>query len=181
MIPIETLWIGLALIFAIVGVVRGFLKELGVTLVLIVLLFGLRQLSDNLGGILGFAAATVKQDWISDLKNNAALWLIVYMAVFLVVVFIAYEGYVIKYPGEDPRGIQGRLLAMLVGLVNGYLVAGSLWFYVDLYKEPVQRLGLLRLPYTPVAERMLQVLPPAMLGPYLPFLIVFMIILLVIK
>jgi uncharacterized membrane protein required for colicin V production len=45
--PVETLWIVLVLIFAVVGVVRGFLKELGVTLVLIVTLFGLTQLSNN--------------------------------------------------------------------------------------------------------------------------------------
>jgi hypothetical protein len=35
--------------------------------------------------------------------------------------------------------------------------------------------------YTLTAHKMLQVLPPAMLGPYLPFLVVFMIILLVLK
>ena len=53
MTPVETLWITLVLIFAVVGVVRGFLKELGVTLVLIVTLFGLTRLSSNLAARFG--------------------------------------------------------------------------------------------------------------------------------
>ena len=48
MTPVETLWIGLVLFFAIAGIVRGFLKELGVTLVLVVALFGLTRLASNM-------------------------------------------------------------------------------------------------------------------------------------
>ena len=44
MTPVESLWIVLVVLFGIVGIVRGFLKELGITLVLIVLLFGLTRL-----------------------------------------------------------------------------------------------------------------------------------------
>lgn len=181
MTPVETFWIGFALIFATVGVVRGFLKELGVTLVLIVTLFGLTRIMSNQQTILDFVSVRLKLPVVSQWIDRPEVWLAFYSFTILGAVFIAYQGYVITYPGENPKGIQGTLLALLVGFINGYLVAGSLWFYVNLYKDPVEKLGLLRLPYTSVAERLIPVLPPDMLGRYLPFLVVFMIILLVIK
>jgi hypothetical protein len=179
--PFENLWIALAIIFGIVGVVRGFLKELGVTLVMVVTLFGLTRLADNMTRILDFIATTIKLSAVRDLASREPVWLAFYTLAVLGAVFIAYQGTVIKYPGEDPRGIQGQLLALMIGLINGYLVAGSLWFYMDKYKETVKALGFLQGEYTSVAQRMLPVLPPDILSRYLPFLVVFMIILLVIK
>ena len=104
-----------------------------------------------------------------------------YILALLGAVFVAYQGYVITYPGSEPKRLQGTLLALMVGLINGYLVAGSLWYYVDKFQQPVRAAGLLRDEYTTLAQRLLQVLPPGMLYPFLPFLVVFMIILLVIK
>jgi hypothetical protein len=97
------------------------------------------------------------------------------------VVFVAYQGYVIKYPGSDPKGVQGSLLSLMIGLINGYLAIGSMWYYINKYEAPVRALGLLQYDYTPLAQRLVKVLPPDMLGPYLPFLVVFMIVLLVLK
>jgi uncharacterized membrane protein required for colicin V production len=179
--PVETLWIGLVVVFAIVGVVRGFLKELGVTLVLIVTLFGLTRLSVNTPAILSFTASATKVQAISQLQENATVWLVFYVLVVLAVVFIAYQGYVIKYPGNEPKGIQGILLSLMIGLINGYLVSGSLWYYIDKYQSPLRALGVLQGEYTVLAQKLVKVLPPAMLDPYLPFLVVFMIILLVLK
>ena len=181
MTPVENLFIVLVLIFAAVGVVRGFLKELGVTLVLVVVLFGLTRLTENMPGILDFIATALNLPVVRDWITRQPVWLFFYTAALLAAVFIAYQGYVIKYPGEEPHGIQGNLLALMVGLINGYLVAGSLWFYMDKYQEPVRALGLLQGDYTLIAHKMLQILPPAMLGPYLPFLVVFMMILLVLR
>lgn len=181
MTPVETLWIGLVVIFAIVGIVRGFLKELGVTLVLIVTLFGLTRLSGNMPTILNFAASATKVQAIGQLKDNTAVWLVFYLLAVLSVAFIAYQGYVIKYPGSDPKGIQGILLSLMIGLINGYLVSGSLWYYIDKYQAPLRALGLLQGEYTALAQRLVKVLPPTILEPYLPFLVVFMIILLVLK
>jgi hypothetical protein len=52
---------------------------------------------------------------------------------------------------------------------------------MDKYKETVKALGLLQGEYTSLAQRMLPILPPDILSRYLPFLVVFLIILLVIK
>jgi len=179
--PFENLWIALAIIFGIVGVVRGFLKELGVTLVMVVTLFGLTRLADNMSRILDFIATTIRVPAIRDLANREPVWLAFYTLAVLGAVFIAYQGTVIKYPGEDPRGIQGQLLALMIGLINGYLVAGSLWFYMHKYEGTVRTLKFLQGEYTDFAVRMMPLLPPDILSRYLPFLVVFMIILLVIK
>lgn len=181
MTPFENLWIALAIIFAIVGIVRGFLKELGVTLVMVVTLFGLTRLADNMPRILDFVATTIRVPAVRDLANREPVWLAFYTLAVLGAVFIAYQGTVVKYPGDDPKGIQGHLLALMIGLINGYLVAGSLWFYVHKYEGTVRELGFLQDEYTSLAQRILPILPPDILSRYLPFLVVFLIILLVIK
>ena len=181
MTPVESLWFVLVVLFGIVGIVRGFLKELGVTLVLVVLLFGLARLSDNMQKILDAITGFTKVQAIGKLYGNTDVWLVFYAGIILIVMYIAYQGYVIKYPGNDPKGIEGTLLSLMIGLINGYLFAGSLWFYLDKYKEPLVRLGLFNGEYSALAQKLLKILPPELLNPFLPFLVVFMIILLVIK
>jgi hypothetical protein len=178
--PVETLWIGLVAFFAVAGIVRGFLKELGVTLVLVVTLFGLTRLASNMPRILDLATNLLQlpiRNWV----DRAPIWLLFYLIAMISMLFIAYQGYVIKYPGNEPRGVQGTLLSLMIGLINGYLGIGSLWYYIHTYEAPVRALGLLQYDYTPLAQRLLRVLPPQILEPYLPFLVVFMIILLVLK
>ncbi len=180
MTPVETLFIGLALVFGIIGVVRGFLKELGVTLVMVVTLFGLARLSNYMPKLLGTAASVLNTP-INSWFDRPGVWLVFYLFVLIGVVFIAYQGYVIKYPGNDPRGAQGVLLGLMIGLINGYLIVGTAWHYIHLYQAPLRALGLIQGEYTPLAQRLIAVLPPDLLEPYLPFLIVFMLVLLVLK
>jgi uncharacterized membrane protein required for colicin V production len=178
--PVEVFWIGLVLIFAVTGVVRGFLKELGVTLVIIVMLFGLTWLASNTPKILDSFTSAVKMD-ARKIIDQPGVWLVFYLAVVGGAAFISYQGDVVKYPGSEPKGVQGNLLGLLIGLINGYLIVGTVWYYVHKYEAPVRALGLIQYDYTPLAQRLLKVLPPELLGPYLPFLVVFMIVLLVLR
>jgi hypothetical protein len=118
---------------------------------------------------------------VGQLYGNPAVWLIFYSGIILGAMYVAYQGYVIKYPGNEPKGMQGALLGLMVGLINGYLFVGALWYYVDKYKQPLQALGIIQGDYSALAQKLLKVLPPDLLNPFLPFLVVFMIILLVIK
>ena len=181
MTPVESLWIVLVVLFGVVGIVRGFLKELGVTLVLIVMVFGLTRLDENLKKLLDMVTNVSKIQSVGQLYGNPTVWLIFYAGLILGVMYIAYQGYVIKYPGNEPKGMQGTLLALMVGLINGYLFVGSLWYYIDKYKQPLQALGIIQGEYSALAQKLLKVLPPELLSPFLPFLVVFMIVLLVIK
>ena len=179
MTPVESLWIVLVVLFGIVGIVRGFLKELGVTLVLIVLLFGLTRLDANLKKLLDMATSKIQA--VGQLYGNPTVWLIFYAVIIIGVMYVAYQGYVLKYPGDEPKGVQGTLLGLMVGLINGYLFIGALWYYIEKYKQPLQALGIIQGEYSALAQKLVKILPPDLLNPFLPFLVVFMIILLVVK
>ncbi|MCA9797889.1 MAG: hypothetical protein KC910_39050, partial [Candidatus Eremiobacteraeota bacterium] len=54
---------------------------------------------------------------------------------------------------------QGPLISLAVGLLNGYLVAGTLWYYQQLFGYPLQSLGLIQLPLTARGQAWVELLP----------------------
>jgi len=139
--PIEGLWGAVMAIFIILGVMRGFLKELGLTTVMIVWLFAMDQIiprleewirqPDSLPGRIGLTEAT----------RDTPLWLIFTLGT-IVVVYIAYQGETLAFEGKPPKGIQGPVLSLLIGAINGYLVCGTLWWILNRYNYPIRSLGL---------------------------------------
>lgn len=151
MIPLESLWIILTLLFAVIGVVRGFLKELGVTIVLIATLFGLDRLIPLLeqlirDGKLPFIFKPLTGNSATD-QPTELLLMIVFQALMLVAVFIAYEGETLAYEGSDPKFPVGILLGGLVGGVNGYLITGTVWWILDHYHYPLASTPLQLTPF----------------------------------
>lgn len=179
--PLEVLWGVLLITFALVGIVRGFLKELGVTTVLLVLLFGLSRLEDRIPEYLtkavGIAGYTVPE--VSE-PAGQAIWASFYVLVIVFVTLISYHGETLAFEGSPPKGPKGILFGLLTGLVNGYLVSGSLWYFLDKYDYPI-RLLQFQEPLTDFAQSLIPLLPLTLLRPFLPFLVVFMIIVRVIR
>jgi hypothetical protein len=139
--PIEYLWIILTLMFVVIGVVRGFLKELGVTIVLIATLFGLDRvipLVEQLikDGKLPFLFKPFTGDAAADQPTNLLL-MILFQGLVLLAAFIAYQGETLAYEGSSPKFPVGMLLGALVGGVNGYLITGTLWWILAHYQYPV--------------------------------------------
>jgi hypothetical protein len=191
--PIEYLWFILTLVFAAIGMVRGFLKELGVTIVLIATLFTLDRLIPLLekfiqDGNLSFIFKPLTHNPAADQPTN--LWLmLIFQALLLVAVFIAYQGETLVYEGSNPKFPVGALLGALVGGVNGYLITGTLWWLLDHYQYPV---SIIQLPLTPFAAEFVKngLLPLNLLGDgvqsvdslgLLPFILVVLIILKVVR
>ena len=141
MSPIEALWGTLIVVFVLVGLVRGFLRELGVTTVLIVLLFGYDRVIPflegfiNNGGLLAMGAVPLDGSMGSPEPTQRLLWL-VFTIITIAVVFISYQGETLTYQGTNPRFPVGALLSALVGLINGYLVTGTLWWFLNRYGYP---------------------------------------------
>jgi hypothetical protein len=168
--PIEYLWIILTLLFALVGVVRGFLKELGVTIVLIATLFTLDRLIPLLeqfireGKLQGIGLKPFTNNAATDQPMNLLL-MVIFQALMLIAVFIAYQGETLAYEGSNPKFPVGALLGTLVGGVNGYLITGTLWWLLDHYKYPVPSTMIL-LPLTPFATEFVKngLLPLDLLG-----------------
>ena len=72
----------------------------------------------------------------------------------------AYAGSTLAFPGEAKKGGAGIIINLLVGLLNGYLVAGTLWWLQDINDYPVAETDILALPLTSWAETFANYLPP---------------------
>jgi hypothetical protein len=176
------LWGVLLITFALVGIVRGFLKELGVTTVLLVLLFGLSRLEDRIPEFLTRAVASVgvAVPEVPDPKGQL-IWASFYIIVIVFVALISYHGETLAFEGRPPKGPKGTVFGLMTGLLNGYLISGSLWYFLDKYDYPIKLLYLFEEPLTKFAQRLIPLLPLTLLRPFLPFLVVVMVMARVIR
>ena len=138
MLTIDGVLATFIILIGIVGVVRGFLKELGVTLVMVATLWVLeflliptveRLLNEGKLAFLGLNSLTESQ-------GAQTLLFLVYSAVIVFAAFISYQGETLSYEGSVPKGILGVLLGFLIGAANGYLIFGTLWWIADRYHYP---------------------------------------------
>jgi hypothetical protein len=153
--PIEIAFLMLLTVFAIIGIVRGYPRELGVTTMLLVALFVLEFLNERYQGLVDQALGIVTgQDEIGPLRA----W--VFVITLVVIAFITYQGQTLAFPGK-----AGRLFFDLgTGLLNGYLLVGSIWYYLHQAGWP----GLpVMEPFTAFYQAAVRLLPPAVFSwPY---------------
>src|SRR3954471_3717549 len=123
------LWSMIAM-FGVVGFLRGWTKEIVATAGIILALFTSWQFSSIL---------------IQPLTQGAAPEQVFYLytGLLLIITFFAYQT-----PGTAARlsegrmwssrreGLQERLLGAIVGGINGYLVFGSIWYFLDAMAYP---------------------------------------------
>ncbi len=144
MISIGTVVLGLAIFEGVVGMVRGFLRELGVTLVLVATLFGLDILIPVLEGFINSGGLQfLGLGKTAESHTTQVVLALLFTTIMLVAAYISYQGETLSYEGAAPKGILGFLLSFLVGLVNGYLLFGTIWWIWGHYQYP---LGLVSLP-----------------------------------
>lgn len=123
MIPIEFLWLTVIVVFAIIGLSRGLWKELGVTTVLLLSLFAL-----NLGAKLILEKlVTSLPETILSKSPDGTIPALYYGSVIVFVAFIAYQGITLEFPIKKQKGVFKWFFGFLGGLLNGYLIVGTLW------------------------------------------------------
>jgi hypothetical protein len=181
--PLEVVWIVLVGVFAVVGVVRGYPKELGVTTTILAAMLLLTK-----GGA---SALTVLDSYLIRYTETSVVFQgdysdliqsLFYILAFVVAVVVSYHGETLAFDGVPPRGPVGIGLNLTSGLVNGYLISGTMWYYLHVFNYPIQVLGLFRPPLTDFAQTFLvPILPVSLLEPYLIFLVPFMIVMRVIR
>ena len=190
MVEIQELFIILVVVMGIIGMVRGFLKELGVTLVLIATLFALDRLIPIInnfinGGGFGFLGLGP----VPATQSTDNILFVIFGAIMLAATYIAYQGETLGYEGNNPKGIVGALLGFLIGAVNGYLLFGTVWWLANFYQYPF---GLVAQPLPPGAQQIVAsgLLPLELLGGgtvvteswgLLPFILILLVILKVIR
>ncbi len=162
MAPIEVFFGAFVLLFALIGIVRGFLRELGVTTVMVFVLLALHLLGplleEGLARLFGSSADAAQ----AGTAAAAQTWFFV-LAV-LVAAFISYAGETLAFRGERPGGVLGTLLGAVTGAANGYLIMGSVWYYLDRWDYALGFLGFTTQGLSETAQTLLQYLPPELLG-----------------
>ncbi len=122
MIPLTTFFWMVVLMFGLIGALRGWVRELLVTLAIIAAYF-LRWLALN---IIPFvkeylhSRSTVEQFYI-------------FSVLFIVLSIFGYAGPVVSpyLAGKARREkIQDMLLGFVIGAVNGYLLVGTIWGFM---------------------------------------------------
>lgn len=128
----------IALIVTLIGVARGYSKELGSTMIILVsiflLMFTEARLNPILLGIRNFLGGN------GALPETLFLSL-VYQLFFVSAVFAGYSGRTITFGGTEIQPPQRTLLNLLIGGINGYLIAGTLWYYQHAYGYPFRAWG----------------------------------------
>ncbi len=150
--PVELVFLTVFVIFGVIGVVRGYGKELGVTTMLFITLFVLEFLDERYQAQVTRLLAVFTGP---DQEAQVAAKALIYCAALLVVTFISYEGETLSFPGGKP----GKIIFDLgSGLLNGYLLAGSLWYYLQAANWPILRpTG----EFTALYRTLVRFLPPA--------------------
>jgi hypothetical protein len=164
MLTIEGVLFLLILIMGVVGIVRGFLKELGVTLVLVATLWTLTMVLPFLEGFFnGGGLPFLGLGPLADSQNTQKLLFVLFSGLIILAAFISYEGETLSYEGTAPKRLVGVGLGFLIGAVNGYLLFGTLWWLADRYNYPF---GLISVPLPEAAQQIIDsnLLPPSLLA-----------------
>jgi hypothetical protein len=152
--PVEIVFLVVIGLFAAIGVVRGWQRELGVTTMLLITLFVITftfstAVGDRITSAL--SSAGVSQGQVATFQSLFAVGLL------LLVTFISYQGLGLVYPGTG----KNNFLSLLIGLVNGYLLAGSIWYYLARADWPLSKVEP---PFSAFYDFFVQILPPEIFG-----------------
>lgn len=181
--PVELFWAMLVGVFAVVGVVRGYPRELGVTTTVLAALLILTRSGDSmLRALDSLLIRFTQSSLILEGPRSDLIQSLFYISVVLVVVVISYHGETLAFAGNPPKGPLGIILNLMSGLLNGYLVAGTMWYYLHIFDYPIQVVGLFKPPLTEFAQaHLVPLMPVPLLEPYLLFLTPFMIVMRVLR
>jgi hypothetical protein len=151
MIQLSAVLVAMAIFFAIIGFLRGWNKELIATAGIILGLFALFQFDSLLRGVL---LAGVSQDQV----------FLVQATIFIIIVFFAYQTRALGRARPDGRdNLQESILGGIVGFVNGYLIWGTLWYFMDINQYPFSPWVVAPAPGSP-SDQARDLLPLVILG-----------------
>ncbi len=155
MIQLSAVMVLMAVFFGLIGFLRGWNKELISTAGIVLGLFALYQFDALLRGTL---LAGVNRDQV----------FFVQALIFIVIVYFAYQQRAIM--GDDVRRaregrdrLQEGILGGIVGFVNGYLIWGSLWYFMDINEYPFAPYIIAPSPGSP-SDQARNLLPLVLLG-----------------
>lgn len=173
--------------FALIGALRGWAREIVATSGLILGLFIINQFGATFMNAVGWTTAGMGSAELAQKRQFFA-----YSFFFLMIVFFSYQGPRLSNSigaRLRPRDtFQDKLLGAIIGGLNGYLVAGAIWAFLEYQNvgtaQWIQLPPGVPYPFDPsvltrpvvgsTAAGMIAYLPIPLLSPYLPYLMVIM-------
>lgn len=149
------LWVTAAF-FGVIGIIRGLRREMIALAGIILALFALFQFDAILRGV-----------FLASVPRDQAFF--VQVGLFGTVVYFAYQTRM--FGGgrdDDDRGprtgrVQDAILGGLLGALNGYLIWGAVWYFLDINDYPFA--GLITAPSpTSISAQNLNAIPLVLLG-----------------
>ncbi len=165
---IEVLWGIVIAIFVLISIARGYHKELGSTVVILVALAALKLLDSSL-------SAAIKFVFPGDTQKLASM--ILFQVIFIAIVFAGYSGETLIFKGQPRRGSSALFFNIVFGLLNGILVAGTLWYYLAINGYPLPKNLFDASQLSKFANDAIQYLPPKLPTQSLVALLIFLLIL----
>ncbi|HOU14504.1 MAG TPA: CvpA family protein [Anaerolineae bacterium] len=125
MVPLQTVFWGLVILFGIIGALRGWAKELLVTFSVILARF--------IETVLLKYVPVVNTTLQTMVTNDHKTWFYVRCIIFIVIVAFGYATTILSsHLGSKARKekLQDSLLGFFLGAINGFLVIGMLWGFL---------------------------------------------------
>lgn len=164
MISLSVIFWTFIVLFALIGALRGWSKELLVMFSIILALFIIQVVHSYVPLVSRMLAS-------GDARGQFFLW-------SLVVCFFAFFGYhapavnklaSVKLVSPNDR-LQDRLLGAILGACNGYLLVGTILYYLDMTGYPFPEAYLSPPKQGEAVVKLISLLPPAWLVvPYIYF------------
>lgn len=152
-------WIFVVL-FAIVGGIRGWARELVVVFSVILAMFLLTVMENYV-------------PWVKDVLPNLPARSLFWIRSMTVIV-LAFFGYqtpttiarIAERTARVGQRVQDWMLGLIVGGINGYLIVGSIWYYMTIANYPFDAIKAPGSgdPYYELAISLAKILAPAWLG-----------------
>ncbi len=143
----------MAIFFGIIGFLRGWSKELISTAGIILGLFALFQFDSLLRGTL---LVNVSRDQVFFVQS----------AIFIAIVFFAYQTRGFggsRQSGQGRDQLQSSVLGGVLGAINGYLIWGTIWYFMDINEYPLAPIVIAPAPGSP-SDQTREILPLVILG-----------------
>lgn len=154
--PIEVIFGVIAVFITLIGFARTYPKELGNTVIILASIFVLSFLQERVLNL----SDTVGNTLLGGDQQATNLFMsLLFEALFIIAIFASYAGITFDFQGRPAPAPQGTLLSLAVGALNGYLIAGTLWYYQHLFNYPLQTLGVFELPLTALGAELVAILP----------------------
>ena len=116
-----------------IGLARGYRRELGNTVVFMSTILLYAVFWEYGASYIARIGEVFAQDASSTFLS------FVLTVIFISIVFASYAGRTFDFSGREIPPPGGTIISLLVGMTNGYLIAGTIWFIQAIFGYPIQR------------------------------------------